>query len=245
MRLIAALGAFASLLLCASRIDAQSTSDVRQIVTFLFQPGRSDSAIAVYRRELLPAYTADGAMRRFRAYAEAESPEPLDLIVVSHFDGMAGMDASNAALRSYSSGGRSVFQWYGVLSAVTQRHHDQFAEMMPALGDVEAASDTSAGLTVIEYTRVAPGARTLFEAFIASTLRPVERKATGVRWTETGRLLVSDGWDYVRFFGLSSLGAWHDYQRSLRASGTATRSDRLVAARKTIIVRRVKGLSVR
>ena len=131
-----ALGAALFLAGAALPLTAQSPtqrSDVRQIVTFQFVPGMTDSATAVYRRELLPAYRADTAMRRFRAYAEAESPEPLDLIVISHFDGMAGMDASNATLRTLKPGGRSVFQWYGVLSGITQRHHDQFVEMLPAL----------------------------------------------------------------------------------------------------------------
>ncbi len=38
-------------------------------------------------------------MLRFRGFREAERPEPLDLIVVSTFRGMAGMDVSNRTLR--------------------------------------------------------------------------------------------------------------------------------------------------
>ncbi|MEO7966381.1 MAG: hypothetical protein ABIT38_20960 [Gemmatimonadaceae bacterium] len=243
---IVSIGVCFALGIGAPSATAQRQPEVRQIVTFLFSPGATDSALAVYRRELLPAYAADSAMRRFRVYSESESPEPLDLIVVSSFDGMAGMDASNALLRARSSGGRSVFQWYGVLSAITQRHHDQFTEMIPQLGTpTRAGSDTLGGLTVIEYTRVAPGARAPFEALVASILRAESRENSGVRWSETGRLLVSDGWDYVRFSGVPSLGAWHDYLRSLRTSGLAARIDHFVVARKTIIVRQQRALDIR
>lgn len=268
-------------------------SDVRQIVTFLFLPGMTDSATAVYRRELRPAYVADTAMRRFRAYREVESPEPLDLIVISSFDGMEGMDASNAALRALTSSGRSVFQWYGTLSSITQHHHDQFAEMLPLLAAGGRRAGVSAGgpggaggfgglgglgvratskvleggqsteqslspqsfdppsdrnsspLLVIEYTRAAPGARRAYESFVTTSLRPIEESSPGLRWSETGRLLLSDGWDYVRFYGIASLGAWHTYQSQLRRSGAATRADRLVAARKTIVVREQGALAVR
>ena len=107
------------------------------------------------------------------------------------------------------------------------------------------AADTTARLAVIEYIRTAPGARSAYEALIASTLLPIERLSPGLRWSETGRLLVSDGWDFVRFYGVNSLGAWHDYRSHLRSRGATTSSDRLVAARKTIIVRPQRALAVR
>jgi len=142
---VAHLIAAGLLALPPSIAGAQRSADVRQIVTFLFRPGHADSAVAIYERELVPLYREDAAMRRFRAYLEAESPEPLDLVVVSSFRGMAGMDASNTALRRLSSGGRTVFQWYGALAALSQHHHDQFVEMLPPLGDAAAAAGDSSG----------------------------------------------------------------------------------------------------
>lgn len=232
---------------CApSGVDAQRDRDVRQIVTFLFQPGRGDSAIAIYERALIPLYRQDAAMRRFRGYREAESPEPLDLVIVSSFNGMAGMDASNLALRGLASGGRSVFQWYGVLDGLVQRHHDQFVEMRPQLGDpIAASADSVDGLTVMEYVRVAPGRRHAFERLIATRVRGVERDLAGIRWSETGRLLVSDGWDYLRIFGTESLASWQGRDDALRERGVARDVDQLVVARKTIILRGVRALSVR
>ena len=68
------------------------TPEVRQIVTFQFAPGRMAEALAIYRDQLRPIYEGIPALLRFRGYSEAESPEPLDLIVVSSYRGMAGMD---------------------------------------------------------------------------------------------------------------------------------------------------------
>ena len=230
-------------------LRAQQTGtghEVRQIVTFLFQPGRADSAVAVYERHILPAYRENVAMLRFRALREVESPEPLDLIVVSSFDGMAGMDASNDALRRQSASGRTLFQWYGVLSALAQWHHDQFVEMLPQLSDIAtAAADSSGGLVVMEYVRVVPGAHQQYERAISTTVRPLEQKRALARWSETGRMLVSDGWDYIRIIGLDSLSEWQAYQSALGVMGAEREVARLVAARKTIIVRPWRALSVR
>jgi len=73
-------------------------SEVRQIVTFSFLPGKSAEALAVFRDRAIPFYRRDLAMRSFRGFREIESPIPLDLIIVRAFAGMTGMDASNAAL---------------------------------------------------------------------------------------------------------------------------------------------------
>lgn len=230
----------------AAQPPSSPGSDVRQIVTFRFMPGHRDSAVAIYTRELLPLYRATAAMRRLRGYREAESPEPLDLIVVSSFDGMAGMDDANAMLRTLSSGGRSIFAWYGALADLSQQHHDQFVVMLPELGDVEAAAaDSSDELVVMEYLRLGPGNRRAYERTVGARVRAVERARGLVRWSETGRLLVSDGWDYVRLMGLASLAAWQAYGHAMDASGVTDDIDRLVLARKTIIVRQLPRLSVR
>lgn len=211
---------------------------VRQIVTFLFQPGRSAEATRIYAEQLKPIYEATTPLRRFRAYREAESPEPLDLIIVSSYDGMSGMDAGNAALRNAPASGPSAFQWYGTLAAMTQWHHDQFVEMIPSLSDSVVADADQ--LTVFEYYRVAPGMHARFELQL-SGLRSGEQRSRPYLWSETGRMLVADGWDYLRVFGVRSLGEWHTYRQRTRQhpmEGTLT-------ARKTIIVREMPALAVR
>ena len=79
--------------------DVEDVPEVRKLVTFKFSPGKSGDAIALFRDEALPLYEETPPKLRFRGFREAESPEPLDLIVVSTFRGMAGMDASNRTLR--------------------------------------------------------------------------------------------------------------------------------------------------
>ncbi len=234
-------------LLTTQRVGAQHSTvtgggEVRQIVTFLWQPGMSEQAIGIYERQLKPIYTGIPAMRRFRAYREAESPEPLDLVVVSTYESMAGMDAANDALRRAPSGGESAFALYGKLSTMTQRHHDQFVEMLPAASD--SAAD-SADLTVFEYIRVAPGAQTRFTTLLLNSVRPFERERGLYKWSETGRMLVSDGWDFVRIYGITSLGAWQLYRERMRTASRVCELDGLIAARKTIILKRDARLSVR
>ena len=234
-------------LLSTQRGWAQSSAataggEVRQIVTFLWLPGMSEPAHGIYERQLKPIYAGLPAIRRFRAYREAESPEPLDLVVVSTYDSMAGMDAANEALRRAPAGGESAFALYGRLSAMTQRHHDQFVEMLPTASD-SATDDTD--LTVFEYIRVAPGAQARFTTLLLTSVRPFERERGLYLWSETGRMLVSDGWDFVRIHGLRSLKQWQQYRERMRTASRAVELDRLVAARKTIILTRDTRLSVR
>lgn len=214
-------------------------AEVRQLVTFLFQPGRSADARAIYERQLKPVYTGIAALRTFRAYTEAESPEPLDLVVVSSYAGMAGMDSANAALRRTSP---SALALYGTLSAMSQWHHDQFIEMMPALSD---SASTTGSLVVFESIRVAPGMHAEFETRLRSQVRPAEKDARLYDWSETGRVLVGDGWDYVRTFGIQSLADWHRYQRYVQGAMMRTQFGTTVAARKVIILRNDARLSVR
>ena len=97
-------GVVAAALTCApaAPLSAQLPfeGEVRQLVTFRFLPGRSADALRVYTEEALPLYRAGTEMRSFRGLREVESPVPLDLVVVSSFDGMGGMDRSNRELRT-------------------------------------------------------------------------------------------------------------------------------------------------
>ena len=228
--------------LAAQNAPVSVSSDVRQIVTFLFQPGRAGEAIAIYEKQLKPIYTDVAPLRRFRAYREAESPEPLDLVVISTYDGMAGMDAANEALRRPHASGQSAFALYGTLSAMTQTHHDQFVEMLPALSDSTA---DGTDLTVFEYVRVAPGAQARFSTLLFTSIRPFERAGGLYAWSETGRMLVSDGWDFVRIYGIRSLADWQRYREQVRYAPRGVELDGLIAKRKTLILRRESRISVR
>lgn len=219
---------------------AAEPAEVRQIVTFLFVPGRAAEAQLVYQDQLRPIYQALPDLLRFRGYGEVESPEPLDLVVVSSYRGMAGMDRANHGLRRPRSSGPSALALYGMLSAMTQRHHDQFVEMIPRLSD---SAPGPSRLTVFEYLRLVPGSQLAFEDQLVR-LRAAETAAGVVLWSETGRLLVSDGWDYLRIFGIGSLGDWHRYLTELRGTEAAVAVSSRVAARKTILVRELPAIGV-
>lgn len=219
-----------------------ATGEVRQIVTFLFQPGGLEQALPVYARALRPIYTDLAALRRLTGYREVESSEPLDLIIVSHYGSMAGMDSANAALRLPHASRPSALALYGTLSRLTQHHHDQFVEMRPALSDT---LPTNTLLTVFEYVRLVPGGHARYEASLRESLRPLERRAAHTLGSETGRLLVSDGWDYLRLHAVRTLADWHNYQRAVWDAPAAARNAALVSARKVIIVRRDTTIGVR
>jgi hypothetical protein len=178
---------------------------------------------------------------RFRAYREAESPEPLDLVVVSSYRGMDGMDAANDALRRPHASGRSAFALYGTLAAMTQSHHDQFVEMLPPIGD---PPDDSAGITVFEYLRVPTPDQPRF-VFLLDQVRRAEQAAGLYRWSELGRMLVSDGWDFLRIHHMRSLGDWQRYLTYQRVQATRDGPLRLITARKAIILKQDGRLSVR
>ncbi|MEM7415116.1 MAG: hypothetical protein AAF389_06445 [Gemmatimonadota bacterium] len=91
--------------------------EVRQFVTFLLQPGQSAEVYRLYREEAIPLYRQNPAMLSVRALREVESPTPLDLVSVSAFDGMEGMDASNGELRRLSTeAGTSIGGLYGQIA---------------------------------------------------------------------------------------------------------------------------------
>ena len=210
-------------------------SEVRQIVTFSFVPGARGEAVSVFRDHAIPLYRQDEAMLSFRGFREIESPIALDLIVVSSFRGMSGMDRSNATLGEAGIGG-----FYAEVGGLIERHTDQFIEMIPALG---SGTPSSRARTIFVWYRVVPGHAEAFEQALATTVFPGER-ASGIP-SATGRFLVSDGWDYLRILGSDSLGDYQDYWAELgRLSGYASLVS-ATAKRREVIVALVPELSVR
>jgi hypothetical protein len=227
----------------AARLSAQvpSVGEVRQIVSFTLKPQAGPRVRALYRDELLELYAADPELRSLRVFREAESAVPVDLVVIRAFDGMAGMDASGAALRRLAEGaGRSVGALYGRIAALSTGHTDEFVRMLPEAGQ---GDPTTAELTAVFRYRVAPGRRGEVEAAFAGPVRAMER---GEGWsTTTGRHLLGNGWHLVRMVGLASLG---DYQRYVErlddvladagvADAVAARSDQLLVSIPELAVR--------
>ena len=218
--------------------------DVRQIVTFDFAAGKNQDALALFRDEALPIYEKHPDLVRFRGYREAESPTPTDLVVVSTFRGMAGMDAFHESLRESSRrGGPSIGSLYGRIGALSREHRDTFFEVDPALswGDSDKASSV-----VLVSTRIAPGKADAYETLVREHLVPWE-KTLGETFhgVDGGAFLVSDGWDYMRRIGVESLGDWHRYLSLRRAQPWAKSLDEMLTAEQQKILVPVRELSVR
>jgi len=183
--------------------SAGSASEVRQVVSFRLLAGKAPDAIQIFRDEALPLYQANEPMLRFRAYREVESPEPLDLVVISSFRGMAGMDASNRALAEEAAKrGARVGEIYGRISASADGHRDEFVEMDSGLswGDMEGP-----GLLVFIRLRVVSGRRSDFESLLRERIVPWEKERRLGAGSETGRFLLSNGFDFLRILRISSL----------------------------------------
>jgi hypothetical protein len=215
--------------------------EVRQLVTFRFLPGKSGEALAMYRERAVPLYEQNEAMLSFRGLREVESPVPLDIIIMSAFQGMAGMDASNAALRALAeASGSSIGAIYGSLGALSQSHDDQFVEMLPALGNGDA---TSKRLVALVWYEVTPGANAEFESALSDEVAAWEQ-STGVP-AATGRFLVSDGWSYLRFIGFDSLAAYQQHRAGLTLLGAGSRIANITTRKRDVILSSVPELAVR
>ena len=214
--------------------------EVRQLVTFTFQPGRSAEAVAIYRDQALPLYERDQAMLALRGFREVESPVPLDLVIVRGFQGMAGMDDSNEALRRIAAeAGTSIGALYGRIGALSTGHTDQFIEMVVGLG---AGDPASRRLTAFVWYRVAPGETEGFETLVHGLA--MFEDELGVP-SSTGRFLVSDGWDYLRMLGFDSLGDYQGYWTALEGTPTHDEIVRRTVLRREVILSSVPALAIR
>ncbi|MFT5144073.1 MAG: hypothetical protein ACI80V_003655 [Rhodothermales bacterium] len=214
--------------------------EVRQIVTFSLLPGRSGEALDLYRERALPLYKSDQHMHAFRVYREVESPVAMDVMVVSSFLGMSGMDSSNTSLRMLAQeAGSSIGSIYGAIGGLSSSHTDQFVEMLPDLG---AGDASAARITAFMWFNVEPGQSEAFESGIADTVLPWE-KESGVA-ASTGRVLVSDGWDYLRVVGRESLGDFQSYLEGLNSHG-GDELDPTISRRRVILVSNMKDMAIR
>ena len=233
---------------CAVRLSAQpqlESREVRQLVTFQFLPGQSRAAIELYRLHLAPIYREVEPMRHVRGFSEVESPEPLDLVIVTHYADLAAMDRANRDLRRPWSDHPPVFELYRQVADLSLGHHDQFVEVIsPPL--IPATPDGL--LEVLEFLRLTPGSAGVFEREMLATVHPWEQQTEMrdvVVRSETARFLVSDGWDYLRTYAVRDLAAWQAYNAARARNPATYQVQRMVSARKTMILREIPDLRVR
>lgn len=226
----------------AQRVDSLTVPEVRQLVTFRFNnmiPFGTRPALY----GLVDLYRATPAVERVRGYRETESPEEFDLLLMTSYQGLEGFERANAELRRQRSpGGTTLLTEYRRLAEASVWHRDQFIEMVPELAHEPHAL---ADLHAFEWVRVVPGGHDAYELLLRNLVLPWERDLPAVRSSESARVLIADGWDYVRILGVPSLAGYHDYLRVLRTHVAWQETGRLVSARKTFIVREDSDLRVR
>ena len=226
-----------------SLASAAEDPEVRQLVSFQLLPGKTAQVIELFEQRALPLYEQNEAMLRFRGYRESESPIPLDLMVVSSFRGMAGMDESNRKLRALAEArGSTIGAIYGGIAAHSQSHRDEFVEIDPKLRQGELGASH---LTVFHYLEVAPGGTREFEELLATQVIEWEASLDWLAGSECGRFLISDGWDYLCWLAIEELGQWHDYLGARSREGWSENWDRLVTRSRPLILLEVPELSVR
>ena len=212
-----------------------------QLVTFSFLPGKTGEALALYRDLAIPLYEKNEAMLSFRGFREIESPIPLDLIVVTGFKGLAGMDEANNNLRTLAKeNGTSIGIIYGGISAVSSGHTDQFVEMIPSLGTGDSSSKR---LTAFIWYQILPGQNENFENALERIVQPWEN-GNGIS-SATGRFLISDGWHYLRFLAFDTLENYQNYWAQLKNVAGSIEIDQLTVRRREVIVASIPELSIR
>jgi hypothetical protein len=218
--------------------------EVRQLVTFRFLPGQLRVARDIYRRQLVPIYRDVETMRQVRVFGEAESPEPFDLMVVTHYADLAAMDRANKALEQPAPERPPVSFFYSQLANLCLGNHDQFVEVISP--PATAAPDDT--LEVLEFLRLEPGFAESFEQQMLASVHAWELEdemRSVVLRSETARFFVADGWDYLRTYAIRSLSAWQAYTTARGRHPAAAAVNRMVAARKTMILREMQDLRVR
>lgn len=221
--------------------QAPAAGEVRQIVSFTLQTGASAEVRAIYRDELLELYRADPAMRSLRVFREAESPVPVDLVVVRAFDGMAGMDASNEALDELAAGaGASVGAIYGRIAGLSTGHTDEFVRMIPELGHGDPVASPLTGF--MRY-RIAPGMLPRFRRVLEETILPLEERHG---WTSaTAIYLLGDGWDVLRIVGFESLGGFESWNRRVLPASIEEAMDQIVDVRTVQLLVSIPEFAIR
>ena len=222
--------------------SAVPPAEIRQLVSFRFAPGKTAEAIASFRDQALPLYEENPAMLRFRGFREVESPIPVDLILVSTFHGMAGMDESNDRLRTLAdAAGTSIGAIYGHIGALSIGHYDEFVRMLGP----RAEAATGSRLVLLEYVELVSESVDTVERLVIDELTPWEREAHILESSESGRVLIGSGWHYVRFLGIDRLAAIEDHLSAVRSQSFYRRLAPSIRRVQRVVLATVPELSVR
>jgi len=167
------------------------------------------------------------------------------LMLVTHYADLAAMDRANQELARPVAERPPVGILYDRLSNMSLGHHDQFVEVLSPPAFAPTPDGT---LDVLEFIRVESGFAESFEQQVLSTVHSWEQQDDMrdiVLRSETARFLVADGWDYLRTYAIRNLSAWQAYAAARGRHPAANAVNRMVAARKTLILREIDDLRVR
>jgi len=128
------------------------------------------------------------------------------------------------------------------LESMSDWQRSEFVEM---LRDHEYRSGTEPRVVIFEWIRLVPAAQRAYELLLQTSAIPFERDLAFLYLSETGRVIVGDGWDYVRIFGFETLAGYHDYTTIWRERSEAEQLALHVSARKVVIVRDDETLRIR
>ncbi len=237
-------GVIASILFCLSTTSSKAQNDtsiVWQLVTFNILPGEYSNVIDLYQQQAIPLFTENEEMLRFRGFREVESPVPFGLMVLTEMNGLGGMDAANIRLRAIAAEQNiSVGNLYGRISDLTAGHTDEFVQLIPEWKIEDPF--TSKYQVFISYDIVA-GKSADFRRFVHEQLIPAE-KELGLP-SSGGEYLISDGWQYLRVFGIESLKEFGYYVELLHSKDLDNVLDRFVDKKRVVIKGVLPNLSVR
>ena len=233
--------AFAIPGISAQRASLETLAEVRQLVTFrfssrgIFGPPTIAPIVELYRQT--------PAVRRVRGYREAESPEPFDLILMTSYRGLEGFDRARQDLSGQRTrSGMTLAGAYQRIEQTTEWHRDHFIEM---IGDLDHQTTTPPEFFVFEWIRLVPAARRAYELLLDTTVLPWEKNQTFLQSTETGRVFIGEGWDYLRILGFTSMAGYQDYLGAWRHHPEADALALHVTDKKVFVVREDEGLRVR
>ena len=241
-----ALGAVLFAVLGADPADAQRRSfeqpELRQLVTFRWAE-RMPSNFRPSMATLADIYRQTPAVVRMRGFRKAESPEPFDLILMTSYRGFDGLELARKQMTSVrTTEGRNIFSVQEMLDSTGAWRRDEFVEM---LGDLEHRSGSEPRTLIFEWVRLVPAAQRAYELLLQTSVVPWERDLTWLQLSETGRVIVGDGWDYLRILGFASLSEYQDYVTGWRERSEFDQLALHVANRKVFIVTEDEALRVK
>lgn len=217
-------------------------AEVRQLVTFRWAE-RVPFGMRPAMDTLIDLYRQTPAVLRMRGFRESESPEPFDLILMTSYRGLDGFELARKQIAGQRTReGRTMLSAYERLDQASDWHRDEFIEM---LEDLEHRGTSEPQVFIFEWVRLVPASYRAYELMLQTSVVPWERDLTSLHLTETARVIVGNGWDYVRILGFPSLSEYHDYVTRWRDRAEADQLALHIANRKVIVVREDEALRVK